>query len=345
MTRRFTETGKWDDPWFRRLSPAAKLLFQFICDRCDCAGFWEIDLDAAAFHIGIPRTGSDLTTGPAWTADAALDELCVKPKGYASPKVRLNQDKSWLYVTNFLHHQGNWPLNPKNNSTTGILRCFASRGEFGDAILAFLQQRTSDGVAKSIQSLSEGPSKDLPRTFQGGVEDLERGPGKGKGNSNGNGNGNSSGEEGCGGKGGDSGAPADIVDLSPVANSQLAKECRKIIKAWNKAVPGSQQVPPEGTPAIDRAYSGLAISTPRIGLSEILAAIENYREALRLPKSQAHAHSLGGFLRREIVEKYAPGVFNLKNFDASRFARDGPNGNGTKDAGAEFERLKTLGVV
>jgi hypothetical protein len=50
--KRFTETTKWSDPWFRRLSPNAKLLWFYLTDNCDCAGLIDLDLDAASFFIG-----------------------------------------------------------------------------------------------------------------------------------------------------------------------------------------------------------------------------------------------------------------------------------------------------
>jgi len=50
--KRFTETTKWSDPWFRRLSTDAKLLWQWILDNCDSAGIIDIDIDLAAFQIG-----------------------------------------------------------------------------------------------------------------------------------------------------------------------------------------------------------------------------------------------------------------------------------------------------
>lgn len=52
--KRFTETTKWADPWFRRLSPHAKLLWQWLLDNCDHAGVIALDLELASFHIGYP---------------------------------------------------------------------------------------------------------------------------------------------------------------------------------------------------------------------------------------------------------------------------------------------------
>ena len=50
--KRFTETTKWSDPWFRRLSPAAKLLWLYLCDNCDQAGVIDLDSEVASVHIG-----------------------------------------------------------------------------------------------------------------------------------------------------------------------------------------------------------------------------------------------------------------------------------------------------
>lgn len=54
--KRFTETQKWSDSWFRRLSPAAKLLWSWLCDNCDAAGVIEPDLELASFQIGVDVT-------------------------------------------------------------------------------------------------------------------------------------------------------------------------------------------------------------------------------------------------------------------------------------------------
>lgn len=50
--KRFTETLKWRDPWYRRLSPTAKLLWGYLTDNCNCIGLIDLDLEAASFDIG-----------------------------------------------------------------------------------------------------------------------------------------------------------------------------------------------------------------------------------------------------------------------------------------------------
>lgn len=52
MSKRMTDTFKWRDPWFRKLSPGAKLLWLYVTDVCDAIGVFDFDMEAATFHIG-----------------------------------------------------------------------------------------------------------------------------------------------------------------------------------------------------------------------------------------------------------------------------------------------------
>ena len=40
---RFTAPEKWNDEWFSNLKPMEKLVFLYLVDRCDNAGFFEIN--------------------------------------------------------------------------------------------------------------------------------------------------------------------------------------------------------------------------------------------------------------------------------------------------------------
>jgi len=51
MPKRFTETTKWEDPWYRKLSSKHKSLWHYICDKCDNAGVWKIDYEMASFYL------------------------------------------------------------------------------------------------------------------------------------------------------------------------------------------------------------------------------------------------------------------------------------------------------
>lgn len=51
MGKRFTATEKWDKAWFRKLPPRHKALWEFLRDKCDAAGMWEIDMDSATHYV------------------------------------------------------------------------------------------------------------------------------------------------------------------------------------------------------------------------------------------------------------------------------------------------------
>src|SRR3990167_7073651 len=53
MAKRFTDTEKWKDPWFRKLSPAHKAMWEFLRDNVDHAGFWKVDLEYMQFHVDV----------------------------------------------------------------------------------------------------------------------------------------------------------------------------------------------------------------------------------------------------------------------------------------------------
>lgn len=51
--KRFTDTDKWRDPWFRKLPPPSKLLWLYVIDNCNPIGVIDLDVDAASFGIGM----------------------------------------------------------------------------------------------------------------------------------------------------------------------------------------------------------------------------------------------------------------------------------------------------
>ena len=99
--KRFTETEKWKDAWFRRLKPAEKLLWFYIIDNCDNAGFFEMDVEMCEFLTGMKSEHIE-------SALAGLSSRLIAGEGL-------------FYVTNFLKHQKNATLNPENNAHKQII--------------------------------------------------------------------------------------------------------------------------------------------------------------------------------------------------------------------------------
>ncbi len=70
MANRYTNTDKWVDNWFSELSPLSKLLFMYLCDQCDIAGFLEVNIKTIAFELGTDRK----------SIEKAFVELCPDDK-------------------------------------------------------------------------------------------------------------------------------------------------------------------------------------------------------------------------------------------------------------------------
>jgi hypothetical protein len=52
ISKRFTDTEKWKDQWFRKLPTKYKAFWFYIVDNCDNSGLWKQDIDLASFQIG-----------------------------------------------------------------------------------------------------------------------------------------------------------------------------------------------------------------------------------------------------------------------------------------------------
>lgn len=131
MAYRFTDTEKWSDNWFSELSQIQMLLFIYLCDNCDIAGFIEVNYK---------RWASDLNSSKE-TIEAALVGL---QRGLI-----FNENNDCIYIRNFLKHQKNYPLNEKNKAHLGILRRFEKYSQVFDikSIDEFLK-----GASKGLQS-------------------------------------------------------------------------------------------------------------------------------------------------------------------------------------------------
>lgn len=152
MAYRFTNTDKWSDSWFSELSLLEKLVFSYLCDKCDIAGFIEITPKTWAAEIGCPV--------------AEINELI---KGLGSPTLGarqglgrgliISEDNSCFFVKNFLKHQKNLPIKSNNNAHIGIVKridlyCekfgFTSSESFIDELIFRGYQGAREGLASPI---------------------------------------------------------------------------------------------------------------------------------------------------------------------------------------------------
>ena len=84
MSYRITITEKWKDDWFNSLSPNSKLLFLFLVDNCNNAGFYDVRRKFLLFYIGLN--------------DKELDEAIIQLK---KTYIKSN-DGSRIWIKNFI---------------------------------------------------------------------------------------------------------------------------------------------------------------------------------------------------------------------------------------------------
>lgn len=138
MSSRFTETEKWGDIWFRKLNPSEKLLFLYICDKCDLAGFWEVDLELAAYFTGIK---SSQILG----AYEGLNRAYIAQGGF-------------IWMRNVIRHQRNLQLNPKNNAHKHILSLLNSHPEFEIDFIEEINKSNNRGSLGALKPPCKGNS-------------------------------------------------------------------------------------------------------------------------------------------------------------------------------------------
>jgi hypothetical protein len=72
--KRMTETEKWRDSWFRKLSPTLKIGYLYLLDAVDNAGVWDPDTELADWMIGTPVAWDELRS-------FAGERIAVLPNG------------------------------------------------------------------------------------------------------------------------------------------------------------------------------------------------------------------------------------------------------------------------
>lgn len=92
MSYIYTSTAKWDDAWFSELSNDAKVLFYYISEKCNNAGFYEINKKTLLVQTNMN--------------DVRLRECFIEiKKAYI-----MSSDKTTLWLKNYLKHQRKLPL-------------------------------------------------------------------------------------------------------------------------------------------------------------------------------------------------------------------------------------------
>lgn len=134
MAKRFTDSAKWDDPWFAELPSKYKLFYLYLLDECDHAGVWKVNFRKANFMVGETLEPSEV-------------------RRFMSDRVRVIDEAYW-HVTKFIKFQ------------YGMLR----NDRMSLSALAILEKH---GLTDLIKETKEAPSKPLDSPFVG-VKDKDK---------------------------------------------------------------------------------------------------------------------------------------------------------------------------
>lgn len=85
MAKRFTDSRKWNDPWYRKLPSEYKCFWEYILTTCNHAGIWKVDFEMASFCIG-----------------KEIDPTCVAE--YMSERIEAFSPDKW-YIPKFISFQ------------------------------------------------------------------------------------------------------------------------------------------------------------------------------------------------------------------------------------------------
>lgn len=108
MAKRFTDSEKWKDPWFRKLKGKNQLFWLFVLDTCDHAGIWKDQFDDFCFFTGFKISQKE-----------AMDV-------FSDRMTKINNES--YFVRKFISFQYG-KLNPeKNNAHKGVIKSLTYSG-------------------------------------------------------------------------------------------------------------------------------------------------------------------------------------------------------------------------
>lgn len=148
--QRISNTDKWKDDWFLELSPYAKLVFNFLCDNCDEAGFYSLSANFMSKQIKIePKEVVEAT------------KTLVKG-------VLFSSDRKMVWVKNFIFHQDNLPLEKGNQEHEKIKILLERKLDLFDENkdMLFILNKAIKGNSKKLNSSKfKAPSLKEMETF------------------------------------------------------------------------------------------------------------------------------------------------------------------------------------
>ena len=150
MAVKFTDIKKWDDIWFSQLTMEQKVMFMYLCDACDIAGFLEVNHKLTTLRTGIQDVNEAINS---------LSKSIVYKDGY-------------IWIKKHIKHQRNLPLNPKNGAHKAIIKSIAEHvdrfpevyEELSSSDLSIIQRELGGGWGEGRPPISNSISNSISNT-------------------------------------------------------------------------------------------------------------------------------------------------------------------------------------
>lgn len=132
MAKRFTDTEKWKKKWLRALKAEYKLFWVFICDDCNHAGIWDVDMDVANIRLGTSFTEKEIL-------DAFNEKI-----------ISIDDGNKW-FVPKFVDFQYG-ELNPDNRVHNSVINLLSKEGAYKGLINPLQRVKDKDKVKVKIKN-------------------------------------------------------------------------------------------------------------------------------------------------------------------------------------------------
>ncbi len=234
MGKRFTETEKWRDKWFRSLSPEYKLAWNYLCDNCDAAGVIELDEEMANFQIGGEVDWEDFVD------NVSKRDVPEDGRKFAERIMRLPCGKLW--ITDFIRFQ--YPTGVSDSSNAhGPIRSSIERydlpvGENETLSRGFKGSKETDNIPGRPQDMDKDKDKDKGK-------DTDKGSGKGSSRS---------------------GEQLDDVPGPELSKTELTPAVDRVIERYRHHHPRARPGDRERRKILDRLNDGFSVGDLRLAI-------------------------------------------------------------------------------
>jgi hypothetical protein len=142
MSKRFTATDKWDDPWFFGLNNTNKLFWLYLLDNCNHAGIWQVNIELVKFRI---------------------KSFVYEPEVFKDRIVELSSEK-W-FIRKFVDFQYG-ELNKDNRAHQSVISILQKEGAYKGHTSPLLGAKDKDkDMDKYKDTTSESSNQDITSSF------------------------------------------------------------------------------------------------------------------------------------------------------------------------------------